>query len=118
VSINVSEKHAATSLRIKMAGYMEVQEKKKVTGDWSRHSTVLGGCIGRPVNSVKVESECLSSKKKKIEATYKIISGALPDRIFTETINHKRKLLLSKEDFQERSIASSIRYCRCLYSNL
>jgi hypothetical protein len=53
VGINVSEKHAATSFRIKMAGYMQVEEKKKVTEDWSRHSTVLGGCIGRPVNSVK-----------------------------------------------------------------
>ena len=57
-------------------------------------------------------------KEKKIEATYKIISGALQDRIFTETISHKRKLLPSKEDFQERSIMSSMRYCRDLYSNL
>jgi len=85
--------------------------------DRSRHSVVLGGWIGRPVNSVKVELECLSSRKKKIEATYKIISGALQDRIFTETISHKRKLLPSKEDFQERSIMSSMRYCRDLYSN-
>lgn len=85
--------------------------------DRSRHSVVLGGWIGRPVNSVKVEWECLSSREK-IEATYKIISGALQDRIFTETISHKRKLLPSKEDFQERSIMSSIRYCTDLYSNL
>ena len=33
--------------------------------DRSRHSVVLGGWIGRPVNSVKVELECLSSGKKK-----------------------------------------------------
>lgn len=32
--------------------------------DRSRHSVVLGGWIGRPVNSVKVELECLSSRKK------------------------------------------------------
>jgi hypothetical protein len=64
VSINVSEKHGATIFRIKMAGYMEVEQKKKVTEDRSRHSIVLGGWIGRPVNSVKVELECLSSKKK------------------------------------------------------
>jgi len=86
--------------------------------DRSRHIVVLGGWIGRPVNSVQVELECLSCRKKKIEATYKIISGAWQDRIFTETISHKRKLLPSKEDFQERSIMSSIRYCRDSYSNL
>jgi hypothetical protein len=62
---NVSEKHAATIFEIKNGWFYKAEEKKKVMEDRSRHSVVLGGWIGRPVNSVKVELECLSSRKKK-----------------------------------------------------
>jgi len=59
------EKTCCHDFRDKNGWFYKAEEKKKVMEDRSRHSVVLGGWIGRPVNSVKVELECLSSGKKK-----------------------------------------------------
>lgn len=59
------KKHAVRIFKIKMSGYIKQKKRKRAMEDRSRHSVVLGGWIGRPVNSVKVELECLSCRKKK-----------------------------------------------------